>query len=56
MKISAERIALLINGKVEGDCNTEVNSFGKIEEAKQGQLAFLANPNTKIFYTQPMLQ
>ncbi len=44
MKINAERIALLINGTVEGDCKTEVSSFGKIEEAKQGQLAFLANP------------
>ncbi|HVX26863.1 MAG TPA: UDP-3-O-(3-hydroxymyristoyl)glucosamine N-acyltransferase [Parafilimonas sp.] len=44
MKIDAERIALLVNGKVEGDNKTEVNSFGKIEEAKQGQLAFLANP------------
>lgn len=44
MKINAERIALLVNGKTEGDKNVTVNSFGKIEEAKQGQLAFLANP------------
>ncbi len=44
MKINAERIALLINGAVDGDGKTEVSSFGKIEEAKQGQLAFLANP------------
>lgn len=44
MKINAERIAQLINGKIEGDKTVEVNSFGKIEEAKQGQLAFLANP------------
>ena len=44
MKINAERIALLINGKVEGDKKAEVSSFGKIEEAKPGQLAFLANP------------
>lgn len=44
MKINAERIALLINGKVDGDDKVEVNSFGKIEEAKKGQLAFLANP------------
>ncbi len=49
MKISAERIALLINGKVEGDGKTEVSSFGKIEEAKQGQLAFLANPKYEDF-------
>lgn len=49
MKINAERIALLINGKVEGDAKVEVNSFGKIEEAKQGQLAFLANPKYEDF-------
>lgn len=49
MKISAERIALLINGKVEGDGKAEVSSFGKIEEAKQGQLAFLANPKYEDF-------
>jgi len=44
MKINAHRIAQLIDGKVEGDGNVEVSSFGKIEEAKKGQLAFLANP------------
>lgn len=49
MKINAERIAQLINGKIEGDATVEVNSFGKIEEAKQGQLAFLANPKYEDF-------
>jgi UDP-3-O-[3-hydroxymyristoyl] glucosamine N-acyltransferase len=44
MTFSAAQIALLINGKVEGNADTGVLSFGKIEEAKQGQLAFLANP------------
>jgi UDP-3-O-[3-hydroxymyristoyl] glucosamine N-acyltransferase len=44
MNFSASQIALLINGKIEGDANASVNSFGKIEEAKAGQLAFLANP------------
>jgi UDP-3-O-[3-hydroxymyristoyl] glucosamine N-acyltransferase len=44
MTFSAAQIALLINGKVEGDANTAVASFGKIEEAQNGQLAFLANP------------
>jgi UDP-3-O-[3-hydroxymyristoyl] glucosamine N-acyltransferase len=44
MKINAASIAQLVNGKVEGNETAEVNSFGKIEEAKQGQLAFLANP------------
>ena len=44
MTFSAAQIAMLINGKTEGDANASVNSFGKIEEAQTGQLAFLANP------------
>lgn len=44
MQFSAAQIALLINGKTEGDANITVGSFGKIEEAGAGQLAFLANP------------
>lgn len=44
MQFSASQIALLINGKVEGDAQATVGSFGKIEEAREGQLAFLANP------------
>lgn len=44
MTFSAAQIALLINGKIEGDPNASVGSFGKIEEAVAGQLAFLANP------------
>jgi UDP-3-O-[3-hydroxymyristoyl] glucosamine N-acyltransferase len=44
MTFSAAQIALLINGKVEGNTDVGVLSFGKIEEAKSGQLAFLANP------------
>ena len=44
MIFSAAQIAMLINGKVEGDATASVNSFGKIEEAKEGQLSFLANP------------
>src|SRR5204863_6731774 len=35
--------AMLINGKVEGDASTTIDSFGKIEEAKKGQLSFFAN-------------
>lgn len=44
MTFSAAQIAALVNGKTEGDTNASVNSFGKIEEAQNGQLAFLANP------------
>ncbi|MBC8034367.1 MAG: UDP-3-O-(3-hydroxymyristoyl)glucosamine N-acyltransferase [Chitinophagaceae bacterium] len=44
MQFSAAQIAHIIQGKVDGDQNATVRSFGKIEEAKAGQLAFLANP------------
>jgi UDP-3-O-[3-hydroxymyristoyl] glucosamine N-acyltransferase len=44
MQFSAAQIAMMINGRVEGNPETLVASFGKIEEAKEGQLAFLANP------------
>lgn len=44
MQFSAAQIAQIIGGQIEGDGNISVGSFGKIEEAKSGQLAFLANP------------
>jgi UDP-3-O-[3-hydroxymyristoyl] glucosamine N-acyltransferase len=44
MQFSAAQIAMLIQGKIEGDPQIFVGSFGKIEEARPGQLAFLANP------------
>ncbi len=44
MQFTATQIALLINGKLEGDAAAIVASFGKIEEARDGQLSFLANP------------
>jgi len=44
MQFTAAQIAMIINGKVEGNPDTLVASFGKIEEAQPGQLSFLANP------------
>ncbi len=44
MQFSAVQIAIMINGKVEGNADITVASFGKIEDAENGQLAFLANP------------
>ncbi len=44
MTFPAAQIALLVNGRTEGDPNRMVVSFGKIEEAKEGELSFLANP------------
>jgi UDP-3-O-[3-hydroxymyristoyl] glucosamine N-acyltransferase len=44
MIFPAAQIALLVDGKVEGNPAIAVHSFGKIEEAGEGQLTFLANP------------
>jgi UDP-3-O-[3-hydroxymyristoyl] glucosamine N-acyltransferase len=44
MKFRAEQIAGIINASIEGDVNVEINSLGKIEEGKEGELCFLANP------------
>ena len=44
MTFTADQIAVLINGKIEGSPVSTVTSFGRIEEAQDGQLAFLANP------------
>ena len=43
MEFSAQQIAALIGGKIEGDQNAIVRSFAKIEDAKEQDLAFLAN-------------
>ncbi len=44
MQFSAAQIAVIVSGKVEGNPDVKVHSFGKIEEAAEGQLSFLANP------------
>jgi UDP-3-O-[3-hydroxymyristoyl] glucosamine N-acyltransferase len=49
MQFTAAQIAMMINGKVEGNADTTVASFGKIEEAQKGQLSFLANPKYEEF-------
>ena len=49
MQFPAAQIALIVNGKVEGDASVAVNSFGKIEEAKDGQLTFFANSKYEEF-------
>jgi len=49
MQFSAAQIAAIIQGRIEGDPAVSVGSFGKIEEAVAGQLAFLANPKYEEF-------
>lgn len=43
MQFTAAQIAMMVNGKVEGNADATVASFGKIEQAISGQLTFLAN-------------
>ncbi|MEM7161599.1 MAG: UDP-3-O-(3-hydroxymyristoyl)glucosamine N-acyltransferase [Bacteroidota bacterium] len=54
MKFSAQSIAELLNGTVEGDANTSVGMVSKIEEGRPGTLSFLGNPNYEhyIYSTQ----
>ena len=49
MQFTATQIASLIDGKIEGDGEVSVSSFGKLEDAQAGQLAFLANPKYEEF-------
>ena len=44
MEFTAKQIAELIQGRVEGDENTAVSTFAKIEEGVPGAISFLSNP------------
>jgi UDP-3-O-[3-hydroxymyristoyl] glucosamine N-acyltransferase len=52
LQFSAQQIALMIQGNLEGDASVTVAHFGKIEEAKAGELTFLANPKYEEFLYQ----
>ena len=49
MTFPAAQIALMVNGKLEGDAAIAVTSFGKIEDAVEGQLTFFANSKYEEF-------
>ncbi|MGB2231282.1 MAG: UDP-3-O-(3-hydroxymyristoyl)glucosamine N-acyltransferase [Flavobacteriaceae bacterium] len=52
MKFTAEQIASILEGEVDGDPNVEVSNLSKIEEGKKGTLSFLSNPKyTPFIYT-----
>lgn len=52
MKFSAAQIAGIIQGTIEGNPSVTINAFGKIEDAKAGQLSFLANPKYEDYLYQ----
>ena len=49
ISFTAQQIALLIQGKIEGEATAVVNQFGKIESAMPGEISFLANPKYEDF-------
>ncbi len=52
MKFTAQQIAGILEGTVDGNPNVEVSTLAKIEEGKKGSLTFLANPKyTHYIYT-----
>ncbi len=53
MQITANEIALLLGGELEGDGNVKVDRPGKIEEGGEGALTFLGNSKYEDFaYTK----
>ncbi len=44
MEFSAQQIAGLVGGTIEGNPSAKVNDFAKIEEGRPGCISFLANP------------
>ncbi len=51
MEFSAQQIADMLQGSIEGNPEARVNNLSKIDEGKPGTLSFLANPQyTKYIY------
>lgn len=49
MEFTAQQIASVLGGTIEGNPEVKVNNFSKIEEGKPGTLTFLANPKYEHF-------
>jgi UDP-3-O-[3-hydroxymyristoyl] glucosamine N-acyltransferase len=49
MEFTAQQIADLLQGTIEGDSSVKVNKLAKIEEGEPGSLTFLANPKYEEF-------
>ena len=57
MKFTAEQIASILEGKVDGDPNVEVSNLSKIEEGKEGDIKFFVKSKyTILIHTKLMLQ
>ena len=52
MEFSAQQIAGILNGKIEGNADIKITKLAKIEEGVEGSISFLANPKyTQYLYT-----
>lgn len=49
MEFSANQIAALLGGNVQGDGEVKLNNLGTIQDATQGYLTFLSNPKYEPF-------
>ncbi|MXV14892.1 UDP-3-O-(3-hydroxymyristoyl)glucosamine N-acyltransferase [Hufsiella ginkgonis] len=54
MQFTAQQVAILLNGTLEGDPGVTVNQLAKIEEGIQGSLTFLANPKYEAYLYNTM--
>src|SRR5688572_5066122 len=54
MEFSVNQIAMMLGGEVKGNGNEKIKMLAKIQDAKQGQIAFLSNPKYEqyIYTTQ----
>lgn len=49
MEFTVNQIAFMLGGQVQGDGDAKINMLAKIQDAKPGQIAFLANPKYESF-------
>jgi len=49
MEFTIRQIATMLGGQVQGDEHAKINMVAKIQDAKPGQIAFLANPKYESF-------
>jgi UDP-3-O-[3-hydroxymyristoyl] glucosamine N-acyltransferase len=49
MEFTVQQIAQILGGEVQGDASLKISMLGKIQEAKAGQITFLANPKYENF-------
>jgi len=49
MEFTINQVAAMLGGEVKGNGNARINMLAKIQDAKEGQIAFLSNPKYEQF-------